>query len=202
MCYSEVGDIYCRNRDCNNILLFKGHIEDFPCQIVIDNVKPFGWCGRKARVPCAEIVRSQTRVCDHCYEAAVREQNEMYQNLGQHVAQSRADQQRLDNERGARAEMRRQAAQLPNTEFEEYAAMLSSIGRQWSIGEEGDAHGASGGYAYPGVGVNEIPPEGELGMDETTGEGWNDSGEGSSRGYDKRYTHGGARGRNQRSRRY
>lgn len=201
MCHTVMSDIYCRNLHCNNILTYNAPIEHVKCQIVIDRNEEFGWCGRKGTEWCADQVRSNV-TCSPCQEMALREQNRIYQNLGQHVAQNRADQQKLDDNRGARAERRRQAAHLPDTLFEEYAALVSSVGTQWSISGEGDAHGASGRYAYPGQRGNEIPPEHQWGMDDSPGEGWNDPGEGSSRSYDERHTHGGGHGQNQRSGHY
>lgn len=199
MCYTEVSDILCRTPHCNNIVAFAAPVDYVECQIVIDNGKPFGWCGRKDREWHPVTLRSEKQICLHCREEAVRRQNRLYQDLAQRVAESRATQQRNDDNRRAREQGLRYAGDRSGTPSAEQASLVSGAGMEWILGGQGIySQEVSEMFGF----LDEIPQEIELDADETAGGGSNDPGEGSSRGYDERYGHGGGQGQNQRSGRY
>lgn len=197
MCRQDLVDIYCHTEGCISILTCNAVLKDVRCVIAKANGGEFGYCGRKRTRKCGAM-RSDKDICRHCHAAAVRDQNMIYQNLARHVAESRATQQRRDADRRAREQGLRYAGDRNAIPTEEQASLVSGAGTEWHGGEGVYAQNPSEMFAY----LDDIPQEIELDAEETAGEGSNDPGEGSSRGYDERYTHGGGRGQNQRSRRY
>lgn len=198
MCHHKVRDIYCKTPGCISILVNNAVIQDVRCVIAVNNGGEFGYCGRKGTKQC-ESIRSETRICSYCHEAAVREQNRLYQNLAQRVAASRATQQRNDDNRRAREQGLRYAGDRSGTPSAEQASLVSGAGMEWILAGQGTySQDPSEMFAY----LDEIPQEIELDADETAGEGSNDPGEGSSRGYDEQHSYGGGQGQNQRGGRY
>lgn len=209
MCCQAVQDILCSEPDCNIVIACKQVVPDslerckairnaaenapqpprhahpttynIPSSHPTVYAQPRDWCPRIAtftRPP----QKARRAMCRACQMKPVAEQNELYAELGEALAESRELQRQRDYERRAVGRGESPAGSLGGGTRPPagQAVLVSGAGMHW---QGGSASGAAGTGDYPEMGATGYPQELDYGLGETGGQGWDDRGRGSSHGY-------------------
>lgn len=160
MCEKTIHDVYCHSNGCYAIVAYNLLAKREPCDQVFDDNLAFGACGdtRQTKID-ARKATDRNMTCSGCKENARKHSQELYNNVGQRIAAEREHQRQLDDQRRAR----REAQSFPTHGGTDYGHF---------------------GYGHVPYTLDQLSFEdfNALLADDTPDAGWEDPGEGSSRG--------------------
>lgn len=134
MCVYQIADVECGMVNCHEVLSPKGYRKAVVCSTVSDNpTLGFGGCGSTTQEEKIQPQKAINTICVHCTRGAREEHQEMYENIGEYLAEQRETQSRLDGQRRYGHEGARSATPRP----QEQSNLVAGAGGGWPAGQGG-----------------------------------------------------------------